>query len=232
MYNLRLKLILLADSFTITPLNETAALVSFGNIIDVDVNKKVIALHHKLCQESFDGFIESVPAYSSLAIFYRNNSFDFVKDFLVTLIKSQASSESHGSMVELPVLYDGDDLDSVAQLHHLSREKVIEIHTSKSYRVFMLGFLPGFPYMGTVDQRIATARKNSPRTIVPAGSVGIAGMQTGIYPQASPGGWQLIGRTPLKIFDVNKEPTCLLSPGGSVKFYSISKTEFEKLNEY
>lgn len=96
----------------------------------------------------------------------------------------------------------------------------------------MLGFLPGFPYMGTVDERIAAPRKNSPRTVVPAGSVGIAGIQTGIYPQASPGGWQLIGRTPLKIFDVMENSPCLFSPGDSVKFHSISKTEFEKLNEY
>jgi inhibitor of KinA len=96
----------------------------------------------------------------------------------------------------------------------------------------MLGFLPGFPYMGMVDERIATPRKSSPRTVVPAGSVGIAGQQTGIYPLSSPGGWQLVGRTPLKIFDRKKESPCLLNPGDVVKFYSINKTEFEKLNEY
>ena len=235
MYNLRLKSILLTDSFTITPLNETAALVSFGNTISVEANRKVIDLHHELKKQSFEGFVESVPAYSSLAVFYKSYStFDFVKSFLEKRIANQKINESEllQAILEIPVLYDGDDLDFVAQLHHLSREEVIKIHTSKSYRVFMLGFLPGFPYMGTVDERIAAPRKNSPRTVVPAGSVGIAGIQTGIYPQASPGGWQLIGRTPLKIFDVMENSPCLFSPGDSVKFHSISKTEFEKLNEY
>lgn len=130
------------------------------------------------------------------------------------------------------MLYDGDDLDFVAEQHQLSTEEVISIHTSRSYRVFMLGFLPGFPYMGTVDERIATGRRASPRSVVPAGSVGIAGMQTGIYPQSSPGGWQLVGRTPLKIFDAIKASPCLLNPGDLVTFYSINKAEFEKLNEY
>lgn len=134
--------------------------------------------------------------------------------------------------LEIPVLYDGDDLDLVAELHQLAREEVIAIHTSRSYHVFMLGFLPGFSYMGTVDDRIATPRKSSPRILVPAGSVGIAGYQTGIYPQSSPGGWQLIGRTPLKIFDAGRSKTCLIDAGDQVKFSPISKTEFEKLNEY
>lgn len=235
MYNLRLKSILLTDSFTITPLNETAALVSFGNTISVEANRKVIDLHHELKKQSFEGFVESVPAYSSLAVFYKTNfTFDFVKSFLEKRIASQEVNESELSpaILELPVLYDGEDLDFIAQQHHLTCDEVISIHTSKAYRVFMIGFLPGFPYMGSVDERIATSRKSSPRIAVPAGSVGIAGIQTGIYPQSSPGGWQLIGRTPLKIFDVMENSPCLFSPGDSVKFHSISKTEFEKLNEY
>ncbi|MBI1767104.1 MAG: 5-oxoprolinase subunit PxpB [Bacteroidetes bacterium] len=235
----------MTNLYTITPLNETAVLVSFGNVIEEEINRKVISLHRKLIQEPFEGFIESVPAYSSLAIFYdsikikslahsHQTSFYFVKGFLEKILEESISvgSEKSRSVLELPVLYDGDDLDFVAQQHQLFRDEVIVLHTSKTYRVFMIGFLPGFSYMGTVDERIVTPRKNSPRTNVPAGSVGIAGMQTGIYPQASPGGWQLIGRTPLKIFDVKKKSPCLFSAGDSVKFYSIDKTEFEKLNEY
>ncbi len=240
-----LKSILLASSFTITPLNETVALVSFGSTIDVEINKRIIALHRKLIQNSFSGFIESVPAYSSLAVFYnyvevksiiddQKTPFNYVKGFLEEILKAgvQINSEETNRVVELPVFYDGDDLDFLAHQHQLTRDEVISIHASKAYHVFMIGFLPGFPYMGSVDERIATPRKSSPRTKVPAGSIGIAGIQTGIYPVSSPGGWQLIGRTPCKIFDVKKESPCLLRPGDSVKFYSIDKTEFEKLNEY
>lgn len=222
-----------ATSYKVVSLNETAALLSFGNTIDIAISERVIAIHSKLLQAPFDGFIESVPAYSSLAVFYRRPArFETVKSFLETLIASGESLSSTGSVVNLPMLYDGDDLDFVAEQHQLSTEEVISIHTSRSYRVFMLGFLPGFPYMGTVDERIATGRRASPRSVVPAGSVGIAGMQTGIYPQSSPGGWQLVGRTPLKIFDAIKASPCLLNPGDLVTFYSINKAEFEKLNEY
>ncbi len=199
---------------------------------------------NRLLKKSFEGFIESVPSYSSLAVFFDylkvksvvkegQAPFDFIKGFLERMIDQPAKDvEEANVVVKLPVLYDGDDLDFVAQQHQLSRDEVISIHTAKQYRVFMIGFLPGFPYMGSVDERIASPRKNSPRTVVPAGSVGIAGIQTGIYQQVSPGGWQLIGRTPMKIFDVKKESPCLLKPGDAVKFYSIDKTEFEKLNEY
>jgi inhibitor of KinA len=227
----------LANRYSIVPLNETAALVLFGNSIDVNTNESVIALHEALAKNPFDGFIESVPAYSSLAIFYHPTvRFETVKAVLEALAISVESPRLNVSetrqMIEIPVLYDGDDLDFVGERHGLSREQVISIHTASSYRVFMLGFLPGFPYMGTVDDRIATPRRNSPRTVVPAGSIGIAGKQTGIYSQSSPGGWQLLGRTPLKIFDAKRETPCLLTAGDIVKFYSITSTEFENLNEY
>ena len=234
----------LIDFLTISPLNEKSILVSFGNRIDILVNRKVIALHRKLVQKSFEGFIESVPSYSSLAVFYdylkiksmireSQTPFDFIKEFLQKMTEQILDEvEEAKTTVQLPVLYDGDDLDFVAQQHQLSQDELISIHAGKEYRVFMIGFLPGFPYMGSVDDRIATPRKSSPRTLVPAGSVGIAGIQTGIYPQSSPGGWQLIGRTPIKIFDRNRESPCLLQPGDVVKFYSISKKEFDKLNEY
>jgi inhibitor of KinA len=234
----------LETAYSITPLNESAALVSFGNVIDESINQKVIALHNSLNSKPFNGFVESVPAYSTLALFYnavemaRSNreiksTFDIVKKYLEDILQNlKVEQPKNNNVFEIPVFYNGDDLKLVADEHKLTVEEVIDIHTGKAYRVFMIGFLPGFPYMGTVDERIATARKKSPRTSVPPGSIGIAGYQTGIYPQTSPGGWQLIGQTPFKIFNKERPNPCLVNPGDTVRFYSISKKEFEKLNEY
>jgi inhibitor of KinA len=234
----------LSRTYSIIPLNESAALVSFGNIIDESVNRLVMALHQRVSIKPFQGFIESVPAYSSLAIFYNpieiqdkdkhKTAFDFVKEHLEIMLKIDSIHEvsNETEIVELPVLYDGEDLDFISEQHQITNQEIIVIHTSKTYRVFMIGFLPGFPYMGTVEERIATSRKNSPRISVPPGSIGIAGFQTGIYPQSSPGGWQLIGRTPIRIFNKQRTQPCLLRPGDSVRFYSIDKYEFERRNEY
>lgn len=235
----------LKSSYSISSLNESAILVSFGNVIDESVNKKVITLHESLKHKSFNGFVESVPAYSSLAVFYNiieikrdkqnsKSAFSFVKEYVEKVLENLLDVEQskNKKILEIPVFYNGEDLELVASEHGLNVDEVISIHTSKSYRVFMIGFLPGFAYMGTVDERIATARRKSPRTSVPAGSVGIAGYQTGVYPETSPGGWQLIGQTPFKIFDKEKANSCLLNPGDNVRFYSIHKNDFEKLNEY
>ncbi len=229
--------------YTIASLNENAVLVSFGNIMDVDVNKRIVALDRQLNSAPFLGFVETVPAYCSLAVFYNAGQvrlkatdktvFDFVKEYIeVHLNKVDSESPIKSAIIEIPVFYDGEDLEFVSDQHHLASEEVIEIHTSSAYRVFMIGFLPGFAYMGSLDERIATSRKSSPRTQVPAGSVGIAGFQTGIYPQSSPGGWQLIGRTPIKIFDKQKSKPCLFKPGDEVRFYSIDQNQFNDLYEY
>lgn len=232
-------------AYSISPLNESAALVSFGNVIDESVNRKVISLHQSINERPFQGFIESVPAYSSIAIFYNTveifhnslkikSAFDFVEEYLENILVQSRSEIGQEIIlaIEIPVLYNGEDLEFVANKHHLTKDKVIAIHTSQNYRVFMIGFLPGFPYMGILDKQIATPRKNTPRTSVPSGSVGIAGFQTGIYPEASPGGWQLIGRTPLKVFNKEKLRPCRLNPGDNVKFYSIDQNEFDRLNEH
>jgi inhibitor of KinA len=195
-------------------------------------------------KNNFSGFIEMVPAYNSLAIFYNvatikkqyaplRTAFEFVKDLIEEKIKSiKVLKQQNQKLISIPVYYNGEDLSAVATQQGLSVEDIIHIHTSIPYRVFMIGFLPGFPYMGKVDERIAVARHASPRTNVQAGSVGIAGLQTGIYPLQSPGGWQLIGQTPIKIFDVKKNDPSLLKPGDRVQFISISKETFEQLNEY
>ena len=203
-----------------------------------------MALHHAFQQNKFRGFIETVPAYASLAVFYdtaiiykaypvTTTAFDLVKNITEQLVKNiHTAAIIKGNTINIPVYYNGVDLETIATQHQLSVEEVIRIHASKTYRVFMIGFLPGFAYMGKVDERIATPRHATPRINVQAGSVGIADLQTGIYPLASPGGWQLIGQTPLKIFDQQKKEPCLFSAGDMVQFNSISKEAFNKLNEY
>lgn len=192
----------------------------------------------------FIGLIETVPAYNSLAIFFdalivkNNQSVDITAFEAVKLFAEKRINEIEttlllpGKTVHIPVYYNGEDLQEVASQHQLSEQEVISIHTSQTYRVFMIGFLPGFAYMGSLDERIATPRLPSPRANVKAGSVGIAGFQTGIYSIPSPGGWQIIGQTPIKIFDKTKTNPCLLKAGDVVEFKSITKSEFDKTNEY
>ena len=234
-----------SPAYKISVLNETALLVSFGNLIDTAVNDHVIALHASFTRDPFPGFIESVPAYASLAIFYdplqvriNRAPHAFAADLVETIIRERIASlkeedaPDHQNLVTIPVYYNGEDLEWIARQKNLTTEEVIAIHCARTYRVFMIGFLPGFAYMGAVDQRIAVPRHAAPRTNVKAGSVGIAGSQTGVYPLDSPGGWQLIGQTPLKLFNANKNPVCLLAPGDEVQFISISKEKFEAQYEY
>ncbi|MGG9961916.1 5-oxoprolinase subunit PxpB [Ferruginibacter sp. SUN106] len=235
---------IISPQYSISPLNETALLVAFEKAIDEGINEKVIALHQAFNDCNFKGFIETVPAYCSLTIFYdvaivkKNNpdattAFEWVKNFTAQLIQeTDIVTNNKERIITIPVYYNGEDLEYVAAQHHLSVDEVISIHTASNYRVYMIGFLPGFAYMGKADERIATPRLASPRTNVKAGSVGIAGLQTGIYPLQSPGGWQLIGQTPVKIFDTQKSNPCLLQAGDNVQFVSIGKEDFEKLNEY
>jgi inhibitor of KinA len=236
---------ILSKNYSILPLNETALLVSFENVIDSAVNEKVIALQSAFVSDFFPGFIEVLPAYNSLAVFYdiiaikkyqpaEKSAFEFVKTYAEKLIEKldNTSIQKNYAVIKVPVYYNGVDLSGVAHQHGISITELIRIHAEKMYRVYMIGFQPGFTYMGKLDERIATPRKNTPRKVVPAGSVGIAGFQTGIYPFSSPGGWQLIGQTPLKIFDKEKLNPCLFKAGDNINFYSISKEEFDSTNEY
>jgi inhibitor of KinA len=230
--------------YSISSINESALLVSFENKIDERINEKVIALQNAFNQKKFEGLIETVPAYSSLGVFYdistiKENhpaatAYDFVKKLTEQFINElqDVAPQQKKPPVQIPVYYNGEDLLNLASLHQLSIEEIIRIHTEKIVRVFMIGFLPGFAYMGKLDDRIATPRLATPRASVKPGSVGIAGSQTGIYPLASPGGWQLIGQTPIKIFDIRKETPCLFQPGDPVQFVAISESDFEQLNEY
>ncbi len=229
--------------YRIFSLGDSAITVDFGNCINEDINKEVIARFNQLQQQPLPGMIEVVPAYSSLTVYYDvpalkkkvtagQTVYEFMKlQIEERLHQSFQHSETDERLVKIPVCYENEfalDIQQLAATKNISIDEVIEIHTSRIYKVYMLGFLPGFSYMGEVDERIATPRKPQPAKI-DAGSVGIAGKQTGIYPLASPGGWQIIGRTPLKLFDAEKEEPTLLKAGDKVQFYSISKNEFETI---
>lgn len=224
--------------FSISPLGDNALLISFGNCLEVATNERVLQLFHRL--KNFAPFIRDVvPAYASLAVYYDVHSlhrkdisaFERVKELLLPLLnEGKEDSRSPAREVIIPVCYAKNyalDLEELAAQKGLTPEEIIQLHTAITYRVYTIGFLPGFPYMGTVDERIAAPRKSSPRTSIPAGSVGIAGAQTGIYPLSSPGGWNIIGRTPVKLFDKDRHHPVLLQPGDWVQFISITEDEFE-----
>lgn len=212
-------------------------MIDFGNEISVELNEKVIQLADFIAKNPFRGFVELVPAYASLTVFYdlievRKNygnfpdSFSFVKNFIENaLSNSEKSGESELRLIKIPVDYSekfAPNLGFVADFAKLSVEEIVKIHTAPIYRVFMIGFLPAFAYLGEVDARIAAPRKRTPRLKIAKGSVGIAGKQTGIYPLESPGGWQIIGKTDLEMFQPENNEISLLKTGDSVQFYDVN----------
>lgn len=232
-----------SPAYQLYPCGDHAITITWGNTITAAANQQVMALYRYLCERKIPGVLDLIPAYASLTLVYDlatvikkfpgQSAYTIMESALQQAAQLVELSSSTGSRkVIIPVCYDlslAPDLVALAEQHCLTIDEVIQLHTASTYRVYMIGFLPGFAYMGSVDERIRTARKSSPRTKVPAGSIGIAGEQTGIYPLDSPGGWQLIGQTPLRLFDVNKADPCLLQPGDDVQFSPISLTEFHQL---
>lgn len=220
---------------TIKPAGDSALLVSFEEVIDEEVNARIHAIADAVEKAGFEWLVEAVPTYSTVYVFYDplKASFSEAKAAIEPFLT--VSPESfRGRLVEIPVVYGGEygpDIGFVAEHNGLTVDDVIEIHSKPTYRVYFLGFLPGFAYLGGMDERIATPRLEKPRLKVPAGSVGIAGKQTGIYPLESPGGWRLIGRTPLRLFDPGREPPTLLRPGDTVRFVPIDESEFQEFYE-
>lgn len=233
-------------------LGDHALVFSLEEKMSEEIIEKIMALKKTIEAFHFDFIKELIASYHTLTLvydidlFYQNNIaiknnqsvIEFGNSLLnafkhsTTNIDTENASEKK---IRIPVCYDerfGIDLENIVSKNKISIEEIIKIHTEETYLVYCLGFLPGFAYMGKVNAAIQIARHASPRKEVQAGSVGIAGMQTGIYPMNSPGGWQIIGRTPIKIFD--KDPTILgkLSAGSRIQFYPIAFSEFEKLNEY
>lgn len=211
--------------------------VEFGNAIDPELNRRVRDLMLAIQQARVPGVIETVPTYRSLLVYYEplQISPTKLKRTLYELAQQSGKSEfSKPKVIEIPAVYGGEygpDLEFVATHNNLSMRQVVEIHTGTPYPIYMLGFIPGFPYLGGMSPRIVAPRLESPRSKIPAGSVGIAGSQTGICPAESPGGWRLIGRTPLKLFDPNREPPALLQAGNYLTFISITSEEFTRIKE-
>ncbi len=209
--------------------------VELGDDISPKTNGAVRDLLAAIEDLALDGITDLVPSYRSILVHYDPLVIDIsrLEEELTTLQAAASSgSVSEPRCVLIPVLYGGDagpDLEHVARYNSLSTEEVVDIHSGTKYLVYMLGFSPGFPYLGGMSERIETPRLDTPRTAIPAGSVGIAEKQTGVYPTETPGGWQLIGRTPLAFFDPSVEPPCLLEPGDFIRFVPIDEGEYHRM---
>ncbi|NLE77439.1 MAG: 5-oxoprolinase subunit PxpB [Chloroflexi bacterium] len=210
------------------PAGDSALLVEFADEISQEINDRVHALAQVLETRALAGVVEVVPTYRSVLVHYSPLKLTYGElreDVAALLTEPAAAAPRTATLVEIPVVYGGEygpDLASVAELHGLSAAEVVRIHSSATYSVYMLGFILGFAYLGGLDQAIATPRLSTPRTLVPAGSVGIAETQTGIYSVAAPGGWQIIGRTPLTLFDVTQIPPTIVQPGDRIRFVPIA----------
>lgn len=227
------------NTFRIVAAGDAALVVEFADRIDPVINGMAIALAQAVEAAAIAGVRDVVPTYRSVGIHFDPLRTDY--DALVAQVEAWCTGDGSvyqfetrppfgdPSPVRVPVCYAGEfgpDLAEVAAFASVTEAEAVQLHTSRIYRVFMLGFMAGFAYMGTVDERIAAPRLPTPRVRVPAGSVGIAGVQTGIYPVSTPGGWRIVGRTPLKPFDLGREQPFLFKPGDVVQFYSIGPAEY------
>ena len=228
---------LLYPQSRISPAGDRAVTVEVGEGIAVEVNRRVRALGLAVQQAGAPGVEEVVPAYRSLLVYYDPISLSFtdlqahLREMEGRLAETPAQAPR---VVELPTVYggeDGPDLDFVAEHAGISAQEVVDVHSSADYLVYMMGFTPGFTYLGGLSERIITPRLETPRTKIPAGSVGIAEAQTGVYPMESPGGWRLIGRTPVPLFDPHREPPVLVEPGEYVRFVPISPEVVRQIEE-
>jgi len=219
------------------PAGDKAIVLEFGNEISKKVNLLVKKLYYSIIKENIEGIEEMVPTYRSLIVYYNPQRVKYTD--LVQKLKEIENSITEiilptAHITEIPVLYGGEygpDLESVAHHNKLSVEEVIKIHSQKEYFIYMLGFSPGFVYLGGMSDKINTPRLEKPRLKVLEGSVGIAGKQTGIYPIESPGGWQIIGRTPIKPYDPKKEFPFLLKSGDYIKFCPIDQEQFKEIEK-
>jgi TIGR00370 family protein len=214
---------------------DTAVSAVFGDRISEEVNQTIRAFQLLLTERKVPGIVETVPTYCSLMIHYDPDRISC--DRLLGTLKELAASIDTAALppsevLEIPVLYGGEmgpDLAHVAENAGISEEEVVKRHSAPEYLIYMLGFTPGFTYLGGLDPSIETPRLKTPRVSIPAGSVGIAGKQTGIYPIASPGGWQLIGRTPVRMYDPLRETPILPRAGQYIHFFPINEEEYRKI---
>lgn len=214
---------------------DSAVTVEFGNEISREINASIRAFNIALEKSGIKGIIETVPTYRSLTVHYDPGVIKY--DPLIKKMKALLSGLDQieipkSEVLEIPVLYGGEegpDIEFVAEHNKKTVDEVIKIHTSEEYLIYMLGFTPGFTYLGGMSEEIATPRLTTPRVKIPAGSVGIAGTQTGVYPIDSPGGWQLIGRTPVKMYDPERAEPILPKAGQFIKFRAIDRAEYDRI---
>jgi inhibitor of KinA len=234
----------------ITPLGDSALIIRvrdrFEDAPDETLGE-VLSIFHCLESAAIPGVIELAPAYTTVAVFFdplqianagaeRNEVFDWFAERVRTAVAGVAdlgrSTTLSGRVVEIPVCYDSEfalDLEDVARHARISPRQIVDLHSAAEYRVGCIGFTPGFPFLTGLPKTLATPRRATPRKEIPAGSVGIGGAQTGVYPLRSPGGWNLIGRTPVRLFDPAENPPTLLRMGDRVRFRVITRAEFESL---
>lgn len=214
---------------------DTALAVEFGDRVDRALSAMVVALARRVEEARLSGVVETVPTFRSLLIHYSplRTSASRLRTQIDALLTTGAGEPGTGRLWRVPACYEGDlapDLGEVARRSGLTRSEVITTHTAQRYYVYMLGFLPGFPYMGDLPEPLRLPRRESPRVKVPAGSVSIALNMTAVYSFQSPGGWHLIGRTPVCLFDTRRMPPALLQPGDAVCFDAVSRTEFHSIS--
>jgi inhibitor of KinA len=222
---------------------DQAITFSLGDVISEKYHQKIISMREWLHKNPPTWLLDIVVSYTTITMIYDlfklkkeindMNTFAYLSEKLETAFEHSVDTNADPVTWKIPVCYDGPfspDLQHIASLRGITTAEIIRLHTAVSYRIFMIGFLPGFTYLASVDERIAVPRKQKPRAMVEAGSVGIAGVQTGIYPINSPGGWQIIGKTPVEIFKKNEDPPMQWNAGDRVQFHSITSEQFFELS--
>jgi KipI family sensor histidine kinase inhibitor len=222
----------------VCPVGDQAVLCEFGDVISEEINNSVHYLKKSIIDKNIVGVTEIVPTYRSLLVFYNQSIISYRK--LTKIIRSIDMKENKEDGVidkkirVVPCLYGGEygpDLQEMSNKLNMDVEQIINIHQSVDYKIYMLGFLPGFVYLGGLDKRIHMPRLDVPRTKIPARSVGIGGSQTGVYPMESPGGWRLIGKTPLDFYNPHREPPVLCKAGEYIRFVAISQNDYENIRK-
>jgi inhibitor of KinA len=236
----------MSQGYTIYPVGERAVTIDWGDIVDEKTNDRILGLFQWIQERKIPGVTDLVPAYQSLMVVYdpvyirkqtaTPSAYGWIRETLEEILSDQRDMPVLPSRaLEIPVCYDASlapDLIALSKDRSVPVDTLIALHAGRSYRVYMLGFLPGFPYMGRVDERIAAPRKREPVPLIPRGSVGIAGLQTGIYPMDSPGGWHIIGRCPLPLFDPEGPGPAYLRAGDTVTFIPITLEAFYGYTSY
>ncbi|WP_435415520.1 5-oxoprolinase subunit PxpB [Polaribacter aestuariivivens] len=225
------------DKITYKPFGEKAILIEWEPRIDVEISEEILLFQSKIKAQKNTSIIDYIVAYNSLTLIFKHqiHSFQIEVEHLKKIYASKTKTFKKASFLwEIPVCYDlefGIDLQEMSEKLNLQTSEIIKLHTQSLYRVYFVGFLPGFLYLGGLDEKIHFNRKSNPRLKVPKGAVGIGGKQTGIYPSDSAGGWNIIGKTPIDFFNINRQQPCFANSGDFIKFVEISKNDFLKIQK-